>query len=160
MLPAVRCSCREVASLLETFLCPVHKFPYRCVGRRVQEEISMAAVVSSSAPDATVCRWIGISVHWQSVCYTATTVLTSCPRRIGQLIASYRNTRHINTAMSFATKFLELDSLFSSQVSVYRFPRIFRLMAATFGGQLCVLLKQGHLQHADRECLKADIDLQ
>ena len=77
MLSTVQRNCRDVAKLLEKFLCSEHKIPYRCVGLRLYEEVSTAAVVSSSAPAATVCRWKDISVQWQGVWGTATSVLTS-----------------------------------------------------------------------------------
>jgi len=79
MLPSVQRNCSGVARLSEKFLCSEYKIPYRCVGRRVYGEVSRATVVSSSAPAGTVCRWIDISVHWQGVCGTATSVLTSGP---------------------------------------------------------------------------------
>jgi hypothetical protein len=76
---SVQRNCSDVARLLEKFLSPEHKFPYRCVGQRGYEEVSTATFVSSSAPAASVCLWINISVHWQGVWGTAISVLTSGP---------------------------------------------------------------------------------
>jgi len=74
MVPSVQRNCSDVARLSETFLCSEHKIPYR-----VYVEVWTATAVSSSAPAATVCRWMDTSVHWQGVCGTETSVLTSGP---------------------------------------------------------------------------------
>jgi hypothetical protein len=151
MLPAVHHNCSDVARQLESSFARSTNFPIvvwdgESTRNFRQQQLSVAAL-----------QLLGRYICALARCLRHCDVSPDFgPRRVRWRVASDGNTKRVNTAMSLIRKLLELDSLFNSHVSVYHFPRIYRLMAATFGAQLCMVPKEEHLRRADRKYPEAD----